>query len=143
MAKLGPSNDEGLSGADNIAIIRETLAELDDEDGMPRIDLETYQFNQGQAATPGADNGPPSQRASQLSLASQADPSQGQFSAYKLPDDEAPVEQQQQKLPDIGKNVNEEEKVQPQPASSALGGLKGQGFEAIREAHNEDATFED
>ena len=53
------------------------------------------------------------------------------------------VEQQQQKLPDIGKNVNEEEKVQPQPASSALGGLKGQGFEAIREAHNEDATFED
>ena len=108
---------------------------------MPRIDLETYQFNQGKAATPGADNGPPSQRASQLSLASQADPSQ-QFSAYKLPDDDAPAEQQQQ-LPDIGKQVKEEEKVQPQPASAAPSGLKGQGFEAIHEAHNEDATFED
>ena len=92
--KPGPSHDEGRRGADNIAIIRETLAELDDEDGMPRIALETYQFNQSKAATPGAEDGPPSQRASQLSLASQADPSQ-QFSAYKLPEDDTPAEQQQ------------------------------------------------
>jgi len=143
LTKLGPPNGESLIGADNIAIIRETLAELDDEDGMTKIDLETYQFNQSKAPTPGADGGPPSKHASQLSLASQADPSQGHFSAYALPEDDAPAEQQQQKLPDVGKTVKDDEKAKPQPALSALGGLKGPGFEAIREAHNEEATFED
>ena len=84
--KLDQANDQVRIGGENIAIIRETLAELDDEDGMTKIDLENYQFNQSKGQPPGAGNeaiqASPAKRASQLSLGSQ---SQGQFSTYKLP----------------------------------------------------------